>query len=129
MGRKAGEMFQSTLPVWGGTQRKAVAHKRFKFQSTLPVWGGTFCCILILEHSEVSIHPPRVGRDPDWWESDFVDAGFQSTLPVWGGTHGVQDMRLGYHVSIHPPRVGRDSKSSQKFFLNFCARRQYYQNF
>ena len=71
---------------------------------------------------------------------------FQSTLPVWGGTFGggavpggTQDFNppspcgeglsvdvfstLDGSISIHPPRVGRDSKSSQKFFVNFCARR------
>ena len=54
---------------------------------------------------------------------------FQSTLPVWGGTRREQDEPRRDKISIHPPRVGRDSKSSQKFFVNFCARKQYYQNF
>ena len=48
----------------------------------------------------ISIHPPRVGRDEYNSSLDSVTK-----------------------ISIHPPRVGRDSKSSQKFFVNFCARR------
>ena len=80
-------IFQSTLPVWGGTKGLAGAVAEVTFQSTLPVWGGTpvFCTL--------------------------------APGPAEG------------EISIHPPRVGRDSKSSQKFFVNFCARRQYYQNF
>ena len=33
--------FQSTLPVWGGTNRPQVCLAIDRFQSTLPVWGGT----------------------------------------------------------------------------------------
>ena len=71
-----------------------------QFQSTLPVWGGT----------EIIIPP-----------EGYVL--FQSTLPVWGGTELLAYGDANQYISIHPPRVGRDSKSSQKFFVNFCARR------
>ena len=33
------------------------------FQSTLPVWGGTSCTSSISTPQFISIHPPRVGRD------------------------------------------------------------------
>ena len=33
--------FQSTLPVWGGTQVGISGVDAQLFQSTLPVWGGT----------------------------------------------------------------------------------------
>ena len=102
-----GQMFQSTLPVWGGTIWAEALDGDPRFQSTLPVWGGTPITPRVVVTLAVSIHPPRVGRDPVLHSETLV-------LPV---------------VSIHPPRVGRDSKSSQKFFVNFCARRQYYQNF
>ena len=36
-----GYLFQSTLPVWGGTPSMASEISRLIFQSTLPVWGGT----------------------------------------------------------------------------------------
>ena len=56
-------IFQSTLPVWGGTEMSRLSSRPYSFQSTLPVWGGT-------DHTEA------------------IKAGveFQSTLPVWGGT-------------------------------------------
>ena len=33
------------------------------FQSTLPVWGGTCTAIAAALKTSISIHPPRVGRD------------------------------------------------------------------
>ena len=56
------------------------------FQSTRPVRGGTG----VVEHfkplSNISIHPPRAGRD--------------LTVNLWYYTES---------ISIHPPRAGRDN--------------------
>ena len=79
-------MFQSTLPVWGGTYQKQYFRGGSRFQSTLPVWGGTLWCLFLI----------------------FSVIAFQSTLPVWGGTEQRYDRNLLFYVSIHPPRVGRD---------------------
>ena len=63
-----------------------LSQQRQAFQSTLPVWGGTLDALRTQAEKGISIHPPRVGRDPRQWE-DFKDlVEFQSTLPVWGGT-------------------------------------------
>ena len=35
------KLFQSTLPVWGGTGWLVECQPKQTFQSTLPVWGGT----------------------------------------------------------------------------------------
>ena len=78
------------------------------FQSTHPVWGGTdelghlFCAHCI------SIHPPRVG-----WDGVTVRlsrADFISIHPPRVGW----DLKAGYFhdevlISIHPPRVGWDT--------------------
>ena len=79
------------------------------FQSTLPVWGGTAPVTLRRIPQCVSIHPPRVGRD-SWSYLPFsVQFQFQSTLPVWGGTaNSAASGATTPNVSIHPPRVGRD---------------------
>ena len=58
-------MFQSTLPVWGGTSPPRAASCSSLFQSTLPVWGGTSSIVILHLPSPISIHPPRVGRDPE----------------------------------------------------------------
>ena len=59
------DVFQSTLPVWGGTRPCSTGPVLPRvFQSTLPVWGGTA------------------------WVQTLASlvSTFQSTLPVWGGT-------------------------------------------
>ena len=119
-----GTVFQSTLPVWGGTgtpdgERAAAA----LFQSTLPVWGGTKSCFRTMRTPEFQSTLPVWGGTGMPQLRDTLHQMFQSTLPVWGGTNKAQKGPCYALVSIHPPRVGRDSKSSQKFFVNFCARR------
>ena len=57
-----------------------------RFQSTLPVWGGTPAVDLAIGGDDISIHPPRVGRDFREFPQVKVCIVFQSTLPVWGGT-------------------------------------------
>ena len=99
------------------------------FQSTLPVWGGTGAATDKMDSGRGFNPPSPCGEGPLNPRSSFSNSRFQSTLPVWGGTAVDGSHVLPVAVSIHPPRVGRDSKSSQKFFVNFCARRQYYQNF
>ena len=80
-------VFQSTRPAWGATgyprryqqeqtgfnprapRGARLIHHLFDivaivFQSTRPAWGATFACIPCEVLSSVSIHAPRVGRDP-----------------------------------------------------------------
>ena len=95
-------LFQSTLPVWGGTFHGVPSFLIARFQSTLPVWGGTFKVCLACSWFLVSIHPPRVGRDYRPEESKRPWSLFQSTLPVWGGTGpALWGGRVGY--SFNPP--------------------------
>ena len=58
-----------------------------KFQSTRPVWGATPQCPKLPDKLLISIHTPRVGRDP------VV----------------LQRHRQPLRISIHTPRVGRDA--------------------
>ena len=60
--------------------------KKSKFQSTLPVWGATLPSDIILPHSQISIHAPRVGSDVVAALTGCFFSEFQSTLPVWGAT-------------------------------------------
>ena len=109
-------LFQSTLPVWGATDRartmdrllcisihaprvgsdprsRALTVCRSKFQSTLPVWGAT-----------------------DAEGAKTFDVIFQSTLPVWGATQAdVQERTEIILISIHAPRVGSDHHSDASF--------------
>ena len=89
----AEELFQSTLPVRGGTISPPVSGQDFIFQSTLPVRGGTDEVALMPQSFVISIHPPREGRDGTKRGSDKFSSRFQSTLPVRGGTHERQYQR------------------------------------
>ena len=88
LARIADELFQSTLPAWGETGMKEVMALDHRFQSTLPAWGETW------EdrgggdpEGRISIHSPRMGRDP---ARDRCQAGDA--------------------ISIHSPRMGRDER-------------------
>ena len=144
MGR-CGSRFQSTLPVWGGTIVACGYMMISIFQSTLPVWGGTGLLFQLIHGANISIHPPRVGRDSFKSCSSRSTSNFNPPSPCGEGQrspgealrsthfnppspcgegHRARERRFDtVRISIHPPRVGRDGKSSQKFFVNFCARR------
>ena len=100
------------------------------FQSTLPVWGATNRQDARRQENSISIHAPRVGSDVvpcdiAFFIRDFnprspcgerLDGGaeiyslieFQSTLPVWGATAADQQRQASIEISIHAPRVGSD---------------------
>ena len=103
--------FQSTRPVWGATIPNYWENTGRQFQSTRPVWGATICRICLSRVpsnfnprapcgarpsvndgkaylQNISIHAPRVGRDP---APDLTDEVFDG-------------------ISIHAPRVGRDQR-------------------
>ena len=80
------EEFQSTLPARGGTASKNPQKPAEPtFQSTLPARGGTGGFLLSIVVFEISIHPPRVGRDGGLCQATTRSA-----------------------ISIHPPRKGKD---------------------
>ena len=79
--------FQSTRPVWGATFEDDTAEAvYFVFQSTRPVWGATSFSRARLDVQLISIHAPRVGRDPGRPSNTARISRFQSTRPVWGAT-------------------------------------------
>ena len=73
-----------------------------EFQSTLPVWGGTQPGSHAERRTRISIHPPRVGRDPAAAGRAVSTMSFQSTLPVWGGTVGGRVL-FGPVDNFNPP--------------------------
>ena len=79
-------MFQSTRPVWGATDITSEIGTTYEFQSTRPVWGATPPVRILNSSTVVSIHAPRVGRDPVPNGMLLRRSTFQSTRPVWGAT-------------------------------------------
>ena len=78
--------FQSTLPTRGETFLSEVICDDNGFQSTLPAWGETRCFWYTGYNNRISIHSPRMGRDPEPCRVYKLAVGFQSTLPAWGET-------------------------------------------
>ena len=79
------------------------------FQSTLPVRGGTPPSFLSLVAEIISIHPPRAGRDTAIF---FITGGrnyFNPPSPCGEGLVKLAQKMVEEKISIHPPRAGRDS--------------------
>ena len=62
------------------------------FQSTLPARGATMLSLPVLLYTQISIHAPRTGSDP------------QGRRPRWSA----------HHISIHAPRTGSDTAPHQQ---------------
>ena len=56
------------------------------FNPPSPCGEGRLGAWDVEHHIEISIHPPRVGRDTTVSALSQWQVTFQSTLPVWGGT-------------------------------------------
>ena len=86
--------------------------RRTLFQSTLPVGGGT--AVFLAQNSDklvISIHPPRGGRDD---KIQRPQGGMMISIhPPRGGRDGVGfPATVPRIISIHPPRGGRDPASA-----------------
>ena len=125
--------FQSTRPVWGATMqylkvssllrgfnprapcgaRQGAEHLRGHRHGVsihAPRVGRDPGAMQDMRRSRVSIHAPRVGRDVTCQTATKSTKEFQSTRPVWGATGDGACNSDGDSVSIHAPRVGRDKR-------------------
>ena len=83
-----------------------------QFQSTLPVRGGTKISDLTAHPKNISIHPPRAGRDGDFLK--VLTADFISIHPPRAGRDGdFLKVLTADFISIHPPRAGRDARAEE----------------
>ena len=79
-----------------------------EFQSTRPVWGATHLHGCRHRRPDVSIHAPRVGRDPMRLSIRFRMACFNPRAPCGARLSRMPMLPAVRPVSIHAPRVGRD---------------------
>ena len=79
-------MFQSTLPVWGATDRLGAAVRNRGVSIHAPRVGSDPGQEPPRNPPGVSIHAPRVGSDGHPLPVQMNVFMFQSTLPVWGAT-------------------------------------------
>ena len=119
---------------------KGGLHRQSNFNPRAPCGARRKQIVVTITDDDISIHAPRVGRDPIFtqqiicqkhfnprapcgarlWSGFGLTAyeEFQSTRPVWGAT---DDMATRYNtvaISIHAPRVGRDCYGRNSVFGN-----------
>ena len=78
--------FQSTRPVWGATRSSNRRKARHQISIHAPRVGRDPRTIIVRVASNISIHAPRVGRDHVCVVMSSDGESFQSTRPVWGAT-------------------------------------------
>ncbi len=78
--------FQSTRPVRGGTSSLPPPHDQHNISIHPPRAGRDYMMTMPSQPARISIHPPRAGRDAQVPIVRCGGDGFQSTRPVWGGT-------------------------------------------
>ena len=95
--------------MWGGTGQGRPIGATLDISIHPPRVGRDLAEIdQFRKETNISIHPPRVGRDRVDIFFRATALLFQSTLPVWGGTGDGSIAQVCREISIHPPRVGRD---------------------
>ena len=81
------------------------------FQSTLPMRGGTPPPGPVAATAAISIHPPHAGRDFSASGPPSPDTDFNPPSPCGEGP-GKHCIKISIgHISIHPPHAGRDYRS------------------
>ncbi len=80
------------------------------FQSTLPAWGETFQVHHQMRRHTISIHSPRMGRDPTR-RSWTCRATISIHSPRMGRDGCPCQNRRRRIISIHSPRMGRDGSN------------------
>ena len=109
-------LFQSTRPVRGGTRTPPAQVVIFcDFNPPAPCGAGLGFQGLSLDVTNISIHPPRAGRDvhPSPEAPARIDI---SIHPPRAGRDIYTLLKDSLKtISIHPPRAGRDRKAQRIF--------------
>ena len=123
------QYFNPPAPCGAGLDVSIMTNTEIQFQSTRPVRGGTPGDQREDIQSEISIHPPRAGRDQRVCAIHLGNRYFNPPAPCGAGpiffllTNGFFHFNppapcgagrrprpafLPFTISIHPPRAGRD---------------------
>ena len=86
-----------------------------EFQSTRPRGARPMLFVICSRAMDVSIHAPRVGRDPDLLQSKQVFIVSIHAPRVGRDPDLLQSKQVSI-VSIHAPRVGRDQPCPEAGF-------------
>ena len=104
-------LFQSTLPVWGATQRLLLTlPEELNFNPRSPCGERHLPTRPGLLYKYFNPRSP-CGERQDQTSRKTPEKRFQSTLPVWGATGVVSAQSSTSSISIHAPRVGSDDRN------------------
>ena len=78
------------------------------FNPPAPCGAGRAAWLLRDCGSEISIHPPRAGRDAANLSQITTAMDFNPPAPCGAGRIGMGPTISQHRISIHPPRAGRD---------------------
>ncbi len=82
------------------------------FNPPAPCGAGRAAWLLRDCGSEISIHPPRAGRDAANLSQITTAMDFNPPAPCGAGRIGMGPTISQHRISIHPPRAGRDQESA-----------------
>ena len=102
--------------MWGATTRKLSTLSNVAISIHAPRVGRDPATMADVQRAKISIHAPRVGRDRMYVHLPMRHNQFQSTRPVWGATNEETERFSPESISIHAPRVGRDYAVAQNLF-------------
>ena len=100
--------FQSTRPVWGATNFDSSMEARTAISIHAPRVGRDPMDLLIWYLLTISIHAPRVGRDVTITIQRTLRDHFNPRAPCGARPDNVCLSNCPRGISIHAPRVGRD---------------------
>ena len=109
-------IFQSTRPVRGGTPLlKGLTSPRIDFNPPAPCGAGQQASVFGVLFDEISIHPPRAGRDGVTTSADMI-RGISIHPPRAGRDAQQRTPHRLCGISIHPPRAGRDNFRRRDYY-------------
>ena len=108
-----GLQFQSTRPAWGATfVRRRGFVDTWSFNPRAPRGARPILALAGIVAPSVSIHAPRVGRDPKQLRAMCRVLRVSIHAPRVGRDLDAYIDKAYPEVSIHAPRVGRDSEQA-----------------
>ena len=103
--------FNPPSPCGEGLLHRITSRTTAAFQSTLPVWGGTESLARSAGRTTISIHPPRVGRDPGprRWRAS---GGYFNPPSPCGEGHQSVEVSNSHYRHFNPPSPCGEGRTS-----------------
>ena len=100
--------FNPPAPCGAGRWNSLSNCSALNFNPPAPCGAGHLGDIPPIQGVQISIHPPRAGRDNRPWPCCMRPGYFNPPAPCGAGPPGPVGCSRHGEISIHPPRAGRD---------------------